>query len=160
MDLYHGKGTTYRYYSGKPTIPFGFGLSYSTFEYKNLRLNATTIGHCDSVSVSVDVTNTGAVDSDEVVQMYVKTPDASVKAPRVRLADFERVAIPKGSTVMVSLTLAPKYTLPAMQYMCQRARVRIPALHPPCFIQIFNLPPDVGSFCDAFCWCGVGISPS
>lgn len=70
MDLYAGQGTTYRYYSGKPTIPFGFGLSYSTFEYKNLKLNATSIGHCDSVAVSVDVTNTGAVDSDEVVQMY------------------------------------------------------------------------------------------
>ena len=74
IDLYAGNGTTYRYYSGNPTVPFGFGLSYSTFAYSALVLNASSIGHCDSVGISVTVTNTGAVDSDEVVQLYVKTP--------------------------------------------------------------------------------------
>jgi beta-glucosidase len=109
MDLYAKKGTTYRYYFGKPDIPFGFGLSYSSFKYKGLVLNATRIGHCDSVSVSVVVTNVGDVDGHEVVQLYVTQPAATVKAPRVRLGDFARVFIAAGSSVTVSLLLTPKY---------------------------------------------------
>ena len=109
MDLYAHKGITYRYYNGEPVIPFGFGLSYTRFSYSNLVLNATSIGHCDSVRVTVDVSNIGDFDGDEVVQLYVKTPAATVKAPRVRLGDFERVFVGKGDTQKVSLVLTPKY---------------------------------------------------
>ena len=60
------KGITYRHYTQKPTVAFGTGLSYTSFVYSNLRINASTIGACDTVGVLVDVANTGAVDSDEV----------------------------------------------------------------------------------------------
>jgi beta-glucosidase len=58
---------------------------------------------------TLKVTNTGGVAGDEVVQLYVKTPGATVPAPRIRLADFKRVHIPKGGKATVSLLLTPKY---------------------------------------------------
>lgn len=59
MDLYADKGLTYRFFVGTPTVAFGFGLSYTTFTYSNLRLNASTIGPCDALAISVDVENSG-----------------------------------------------------------------------------------------------------
>jgi beta-glucosidase len=86
------------------------GVGYTRFTYANLKFNTSTIGHCDSIKVSVDVSNSvDGVDGEEVVQLYVKTPDATVKAPRVRLADFARVAIDAGKTVTVELVVSPKY---------------------------------------------------
>ena len=85
-------------------------MADTRFTYSNLKLSATSIGHCDSVTVTVDVTpSSDDVDGEEVVQLYVKTPSVSVKAPRVRLADFARVAVGSGETVTVTLELTPKY---------------------------------------------------
>ncbi|EDQ86438.1 uncharacterized protein MONBRDRAFT_28325 [Monosiga brevicollis MX1] len=110
MGLRSKSGVTYRYYEGtKVTVPFGFGLSYTTFNYTALTLNATTIGPCDRLSVSVTVTNTGAMAGDEIVQLYVKQPDASVPVPRVRLGDFARVSLEAGASALVTLVLEPKY---------------------------------------------------
>ena len=125
------QGTTYRYFNGTPDVPFGFGMSFTEFSYSNFKVvaneNAASTGAatntntnvnaytaialdpCDTVKVTVDVTNTGHRDGDEVVQLYVETPHASVPAPRIRLADFSRVAIPKGATKTVTLHLTPKY---------------------------------------------------
>lgn len=91
-------------------VPFGFGLSYTSFEYTNLTLSSTTIGHCDAFTAAVTVTNTGDRDGDEVVQLYVKTPGVAIgKAPRVRLADFTRVHVQQGASVRVQLEVTPKY---------------------------------------------------
>jgi beta-glucosidase len=109
MDLYEGKGLTYRHYdSSKAPIAFGSGLSYTTFSYSNLKINQTSITHCETVGVTVEVRNAGSVDSDEVVQLYLTTPHASVPAPKVRLADFARVHIKAGAVATVELSVAPK----------------------------------------------------
>ena len=101
-------GTTYRHYVGAPAdFEFGFGLSYTTFSYANLVVPETA-GPCDNISVSVTVTNTGRVTSDEVVQVYAMLPDATVPVPRIRLVAFQRVrAIPPGNRVVVALQVRP-----------------------------------------------------
>ncbi len=111
MDEYAGNGVTYRYYKGDGVVfPFGHGLSYTTFAYSNLKLNSSTsIAGCDVVQVTVTVQNTGKLDGDEVVQMYVNQPKATVAVPQSRLADFERVTIAAGASVDVNLVLTPRY---------------------------------------------------
>ena len=89
--------------------PFqGHGLSYTTYKYSQLRLNASTIGPCDAVGVTVTVRNTGGRDGAEVVQVYAKQPEASVPVPRVRLVAFERVSIAAGATATVKLSVEPE----------------------------------------------------
>lgn len=104
------RGVTYRYFEGTPLFPFGFGLSYTTFRYSDLALNASSSSAdpCDAIGVAVTVSNTGEMDSDEVVQVYTRQPDASVPAPTVRLAAFARVHVQAGCSSTVSLTLAPE----------------------------------------------------
>lgn len=111
MDESAGGGVTYRYfkdYNKSVVYPFGYGLSYTTFAYSNLVVNASTVQPCESIGLTVTVTNSGSVDSDEVVQAYLQTPDASVPAPRVRLAAFERVHVGKGESVVVNLVVTPE----------------------------------------------------
>ena len=109
----HGRGApspgwTYRYYAKQPAIPFGFGLSYTQFGYSNLTLNVSMAADpCQPVGAEVTVTNTGAVDSDEVVQLYIKQTNAPT-APRVRLVDFARVHIKAGQAATVPLSFSPK----------------------------------------------------
>ena len=84
------KGLTYRYYNGTPVFPFGYGLSYTTFEYSKLQVNTTTPSACDHIGLNVTVTNTGKRDGSEVIQVYAKQPEASVDVPRVRIRDVEQ----------------------------------------------------------------------
>jgi beta-glucosidase len=102
-------GITYRFYTKEVLFPFGFGLSYTTFAYSNLHIvnGSTSFKPCDSIAISVDVMNTGAVDSDEVVQLYIKQPEATVPVPQVRLAAFTRVYIPAGQKKTVNLLVSP-----------------------------------------------------
>eukprot|EP01104_Vermistella_antarctica_P017227 TRINITY_DN6074_c0_g1_i1.p1 TRINITY_DN6074_c0_g1~~TRINITY_DN6074_c0_g1_i1.p1 ORF type:complete len:949 (-),score=113.70 TRINITY_DN6074_c0_g1_i1:185-2626(-) len=109
MDLYAGNGTTYRYFNGAPQYPFGRGLSYTTFNYSSMSVNSTVVDPCSSIGVSVVVTNTGLWDGDEVVQVYVQQPQATVPVPNIRLVDFERVHINAGETVTVHLTITPSF---------------------------------------------------
>lgn len=100
-------GRTYWYFDKPVSYEFGYGLSYTTFEYKRFSISKTRLTPHDKVTVSVDVKNTGAVDGDEVVQVYVKTPDspAALERPIKRLKGFKRVTIPVGQTKRVSIDI-------------------------------------------------------
>ena len=102
-DIRHGR--TYMYFKGEPLYPFGYGLSYTTFAYSNLRVTPTTISTKGSINVSVDVRNTGARDGEEVVQMYVKHVDSSVARPNLELKGFARVSLAAGHNRTVTFTL-------------------------------------------------------
>ncbi|HDR89448.1 MAG TPA: carbohydrate-binding protein [Bacteroidetes bacterium] len=100
-------GRTYWYFDGDVSYEFGYGLSYTTFEYSNFSISQTEITPNDKITVSVDVKNTGQFDGDEVVQVYVKTPDspASLQRPIKRLKGFKRVTIPKGQVKRVHIDI-------------------------------------------------------
>ena len=80
----------------EPLFPFGYGLSYTTFEYSNIRLSAGSIGPNDTLKVSVDVSNTGAYDGKEVVQLYIRDLVGSITRPVKELKGFQKLLIKKG----------------------------------------------------------------
>jgi beta-glucosidase len=102
---YSMKGRTYRFFQGEPLFPFGYGLSYSTFAYRNLRVQQTNI--------SVEVENTSAVSGEEVVQLYVKRDGGGPDDPIRSLAGFQRVALRprERKTVQFRLMNQPPGTL-------------------------------------------------
>jgi beta-glucosidase len=99
-------GRTYRYYPGKPLWGFGYGLSYTQFKYGEVKLSAETIGAGDPITATVAVTNSGTTDGDEVVEAYLKTPQAD--GPIETLAGFQRVSIPAGATREVEIRIEPR----------------------------------------------------
>ena len=92
----------------EPLYPFGFGLSYTNFKYSNLTISdkKATVGQ--SVNVTVDVTNTGEVDGDEVVQLYIRDMISTVTRAVQELKDFSRIHLKKGETKTVSFTITPE----------------------------------------------------
>ena len=105
MDYNIRHGRTYMYFKGEPLYPFGFGLSYSTFRYTNLKTSSTQIEKDGSLTVSVDVTNTGKQVGDEVVQLYVKHLNSKVERPNKELKGFQRVTIEPNETKTVQIPL-------------------------------------------------------
>ncbi|HEY8618214.1 glycoside hydrolase family 3 protein [Phenylobacterium sp.] len=101
---YRMAGRTYRYFAGEALYPFGHGLSYARFAYGPVRVSAPRIGADQSVTVSVDVTNSGAMDADEVVQLYLSHP-GKPDAPLRSLQGFERIHLKRGETRTVRFTL-------------------------------------------------------
>ncbi len=108
FDDYKMAGRTYRFFEGTPLYPFGFGLSYTTFAYKNLRTSADALSKDGSVTVSVDVTNTGTRGGDEVVQLYVKHEGSAVQRPTQDLRGYSRVSLAPNETKTVSFSVAAK----------------------------------------------------
>ncbi len=100
-------GRTYWYFDKDVSYEFGYGLSYTTFQYSNFRINRNRISPNDKVTVSVDIKNSGTMDGDEIVQIYVTTPDspASLQRPIKRLKGFKRVTIPAGQIKTVSIDI-------------------------------------------------------
>lgn len=99
------KGKTYMYDTSQPLYPFGYGLSYTTFEYSNLRSSSTTIKKGETISIQFDLKNTGNYDGDEVVQLYVSFPESEIIRPIITLKGFQRIPVPKGKTQTVELQL-------------------------------------------------------
>jgi beta-glucosidase len=108
FDDYSMQGRTYRYLTEEPLYPFGFGLSYSCFEYSDLRLDPTEPALGDSVDVSVNLHNRGSQDSAEVVQFYLSDLQSSTIVPLHHLVGFERVVLKAGESRTVKLTLTPQ----------------------------------------------------
>lgn len=100
-DIRHGR--TYMYFKDKPLYPFGFGLSYTTFKYSNLRLNRSSLSEKDILEATITIANAGACDGDEVLQLYVAS--SGDKASK-RLKSFKRVHINKGESSEVKFTIA------------------------------------------------------
>ena len=109
--VYYGEGIYigYRYYEKKDVktlFPFGFGLSYSSFEYNNLRLSTDKLKPDQTLSIQVDVTNTSTRAGQEIVQIYVRDPVSSVHRPNKELKNFSKVSLEPGETKTVTITLA------------------------------------------------------
>ena len=101
----------YRYYDKKKMdvlFPFGYGLSYTTFAYSNLRVDKESMKDTDTMTVSVDVTNTGKMVGKEVVQLYVADKESTVIRPVKELRDFAKVELAPGETKTVSFTLGKR----------------------------------------------------
>ena len=103
---YSLKNRTYRYYTGKPLWGFGYGLSYSAFQYGPVQLSSPTVAAGKPVTASVSVTNTSKLAGDEVVEAYLKTPQTN--GPTYSLVGFQRVHLNPGQSKDVSLELSPR----------------------------------------------------
>jgi len=105
MDYNIRHGRTYMYFKDKPLYPFGFGLSYTTFQYSNLKTSADKVDKNGEVTVSVDLKNTGSRAGDEVVQLYVKHLKSKVERPLEELKGFKRISLNPGETQTVNIKL-------------------------------------------------------
>lgn len=105
LDYDIRNGRTYMYSKAQPLYPFGFGLSYTKFEYSNARVSAPSVAPGGRVDLSVDVRNTGSRAGDEVVQLYAAYADSKVSRPARHLAGFVRVSIEPGATKTVTIPL-------------------------------------------------------
>ena len=129
MDYRIRKGRTYMYFKGAPLYPFGFGLSYTSFEYSNLRSSAASIDGKGSVTVSVDVKNTGKRAGDEVVQLYVQYAGSAVERPARQLRGFQRVTMKPGESRTIRIPLAGKdlgyWDVAAQRWTVEKGQVRL-----------------------------------
>ena len=107
FEDYNMQGHTYRYMTETPLYPFGYGLSYTSFAYKNAKLSKDKINANENLTVTLDIQNTGKIDGDEVAQLYIKNPN-DPKGPLKSLQGFKRTHIAAGETQTISFELTPK----------------------------------------------------
>jgi beta-glucosidase len=91
----------------KPLFPFGYGMSYSTFRYSNLRLSEATLSPDGSLTASVDITNTGHRAGEEVAELYIHDPRPRIDKPVRELKGFAKVALMPGETKTVEIKVTP-----------------------------------------------------
>lgn len=103
-----GRGDDYVNLTGKPLFPFGYGLSYTNFNYSDLSIDNPLISSNENTTVRFKITNTGNFDGDEVVQLYIKDLFASVARPIMELKGFERIYLKKGETKEVTFSITPE----------------------------------------------------
>jgi beta-glucosidase len=105
-ENYSMKGRTYRYMTAEPMYPFGYGLSYTSFAYSAIKLSATQVKKNTLVNAEAIVTNTGKVEADEVVQLYITNPDDG-ENPLFSLKGFKRIHLKPGESQNVEFALTP-----------------------------------------------------
>ena len=105
FEDYAMTGRTYRYYSGDVLFPFGYGLSYTTFHYGEITADKEILHTGDTLTITVGITNTGLVDGEEVVQLYITGPPGDIPRPLKELKGFERISVPAGASDKVNFTL-------------------------------------------------------
>jgi beta-glucosidase len=111
FDDYSMRGRTYRYFEGKPLYPFGHGLSYTRFQYGELRIDRDRVGTNQPVRVTAQVKNAGSRAGDEVVQLYLRPTDAKQPRALKDLRGIARVSLQPGETRTVSFTFTPAEAL-------------------------------------------------
>src|SRR5690606_3110882 len=106
-NLNNGEGYVTKYLDipNEPLLPFGYGLSYTTFEYSNHALSGDVLTVNDSITASVQVTNTGDVAADEIVQLYIRDVAGEVVRPMKELKGYEKVTLQPGETKTVTFTI-------------------------------------------------------
>jgi beta-glucosidase len=107
-EEYAMAGRTYRYMTAEPLYPFGFGLSYTRFAYSDLVLAQDMLAAGESLALHVTLTNVGALDADEVVQVYLSDLEASVAVPLHKLVGFQRVYLRSGESKTLEFTITPE----------------------------------------------------
>lgn len=100
-----GRGDNYHNLTGQPLFPFGYGLSYTSFEYSNIEFSKNNIGTNEAIEVTCTITNSGKLDGEEVVQLYIRDELSSVAQPIKSLKGFQRIAIKSGESKTVTFTL-------------------------------------------------------
>jgi len=111
FDDYAMRGRTYRYFGGEPLYPFGHGLSFTRFEYSDLRLDRSSVAGGDRVNVTLKVKNTGARAGDEVVQLYLHPLEPQRERAGKELRGFARVTLLPGEERVLSFAFAPETDL-------------------------------------------------
>ncbi len=105
---YNMQGRTYRYFKGEPLYPFGHGLSYTAFQYSDLKINKKQAGANDTVKVSFTIANAGKIDGDEVPQLYIRDVKSTLPMPIKQLRGFKRIHLKAGESKTVTFNLTPK----------------------------------------------------
>ena len=108
------------YFEGEPLYPFGYGLSYTSFQYSDLHISQATLAGGESVVISATITNTGLYAGAEVMQLYVQAPKSPVVRPIKQLVGFQRVELKSGESRRVEFTLP--YTEQALWYWHETQR--------------------------------------
>jgi beta-glucosidase len=126
-DIRHGR--TYMYFRGAPLYPFGYGLSYTTFAYSNLRTSSRALAADGSVRLTFDLKNTGRRAGEEVAQLYVTHLGSKVERPQKELKGFARLALRPGETKRVTLTLAAErlayWDVKSKRFVVEPDRIRL-----------------------------------
>jgi len=102
-----GRGDDYNNLSGEPLFPFGYGLSYTKFEYSNLQLSKKQINNTESITAKFKLKNTGKIAGEEVVQLYIRDMLATVARPLLELKNFKRISLKAGETKEVTFEITP-----------------------------------------------------
>jgi beta-glucosidase len=112
FDDYAMAGRTYRYFKGKPLFAFGYGLTYTKFDYADAKLNAAAFSADGTIKLSFVLKNTGRRDGDEVAQVYFRPADAAAGDPELALCGFTRVHLAKGKSAKITMEI------PAARFRC------------------------------------------